>query len=84
MKNIDPNTIGLQINEIEVLPPNPSFPHYGCIRITWQSSIGFGTYDLWMTEDGKWHGDSETMDNNEDKDFLKKLLQLWVEKITIG
>lgn len=54
-----------------------------CIRIKWSSDIGFGEYDIELNSGGSLIGHSETMDSNEDKEFLKKLLSLLVNKIEI-
>jgi hypothetical protein len=82
------NEINLQIDKIEVYPSYTTnegkFVHDGCIRIFWSASIGFGQYDLYKDEKGKWHGDSECMDDNEDKDFIKKLLSLMFEELNIS
>jgi hypothetical protein len=84
----DVNNINLEIDDIEIFPPYTTresiFIHDGCMRISWSSTIGFGTYDLYKDQKGKWHGDSECMDNNDDKDFIKKLLELLVEKLIIS
>jgi hypothetical protein len=53
------------------------------MRIFWSSSIGFGQYDLWKNQDEKWYGDSECMDSQDDKDFIKKLLALVAENLII-
>ena len=53
------------------------------IIIKWSSNIGFGEYTLVKDESGKWKADSECMDNNEHKDFLKLLLDKFMEDITI-
>lgn len=53
------------------------------IRINWSSDIGYGSYDIEFLDDGSIVGHSETMDSNEDKYFLKKLLSLIEEKIII-
>lgn len=83
--NVD--EIDLKIENIEVYPSltykDSGFVHDGCIRIFWSSSIGFGQYDLWKDSKGNWCGDSECMDSQEDKDFIKKLLSLLAEKLII-
>jgi hypothetical protein len=64
----------LQIDDIEIFGK--------CIRISWSSSIGFGEYDIVLENNGI-HGYSECMDTNEDKAFIKKLLELFVDKLII-
>ena len=52
--------------------------------IQWYSDIGFGEYTVFKPNGSdEWIGDSEHMDNNEDKDFVKKLMELFIEKLTI-
>ncbi len=54
------------------------------IRIEWNSNQGFGQYDITYNKlTSELTGDSECMDNNEDKEFLKKLFSLIIEKIQI-
>lgn len=65
--------------------------HEGLIRLYWESKeYGFGTYDISFnnsTEDNisikHLIGNSECMDNAEDKEFLKSLLSSLVEQIEI-
>jgi len=52
--------------------------------IEWSSDIGFGEYTIYQNANSnEWQADSECMDSNEDKDFVKKLMSLFVEQITI-
>ena len=52
--------------------------------IKWDSDIGFGEYTIYKhANSDKWHADSEHMDKNEDKDFLKELMRLFIEKLDI-
>lgn len=54
------------------------------ITIEWSSTIGFGEYTLYKESgDEKWYGDSECMDRGEDKEFIKELLRLFVEKLIV-
>lgn len=65
---------------------------YGCIRLFWEGSSGFGQYDL-VIETGSDNpdesyklgieGDSECMDCNGDKSFIKELLLSLVDSIDI-
>lgn len=49
------------------------------IFMEWHSpDLGFGEYVL-VKDNGKWYGESETMDYEEDKNFGKKLLELFME-----
>lgn len=52
--------------------------------IKWDSDIGFGEYTLYKeVGSDEWHADSEYMDNNEDKDFIKELMKLFIEKLIV-
>lgn len=52
--------------------------------IEWCSDIGFGEYTVYKSEGSEeWEADSEHMDSNEDKDFIKELMKLFVEKLNI-
>ena len=54
------------------------------VVIRWDSDIGFGEYTIYKAiGSDEWHADSEHMDNNEDKDFLKELMKLFIEKLDI-
>ena len=47
--------------------------------IEWGSDIGFGEYTIYKrTDSDEWRGDSEHMDNNEDKDFIRELMRLFI------
>lgn len=71
----DINDINLSIYKIE--------PIKNGLCIYWDSSIGFGEYNIWVKEDGKVYGDSECMDSQDDKDFIRKLFELIAEQMTI-
>ena len=52
--------------------------------IEWDSDIGFGEYTIYKRADSdEWRGDSEHMDNNEDKDFIRELMSLFIDKLYI-
>lgn len=74
------NEIHLEITD---LIPFVNEDHVGFI-IEWTSDIGFGEYTIYKLSDSNdWIGDSECMDNNEDRDFIKELMKLFVEKLYI-
>lgn len=50
--------------------------------IEWESDIGFGQYTVYKTPEG-FVADSEHMDSNEDKDFIKELMRLFIENLKI-
>lgn len=66
----------------------------GCIRLFWEGDKGWGQYDLvvrshsdeeFAPADYKLEiiGDSEYMDDNDDKSFLKHLLESLVNQIDV-
>lgn len=69
--------------EIYDLIPFTNQNHVGFI-IQWDSDIGFGEYTIYKgTDSEEWIGDSECMDCNEDKEFIKELMKLFIEKLVI-
>lgn len=65
--------------------------HEGFLRLYWSGDCGFGTYDICFND---YHqseneemlnieGFSENMDCNDDKSFLKMLLDNLIKKINI-
>ena len=58
----------------------------GMCRITfsWSANIGFGEYTLFYDmANKKWQADSEYMDKDEDKDFLKAILEEFVKQVEV-
>ncbi len=70
----DINKINLQIDDLEFF--NKGF------KILWSSDIGFGEYTI-IKEDGELSGYSECMDSQDDKAFIKKLLELLADKLIV-
>lgn len=57
---------------------------YTGVTIRWDSDIGFGEYTIYKAVDSdEWCAESEHMDNNEDKSFIKELMKLFIEKLNI-
>lgn len=57
---------------------------YTGITIRWNSDIGFGEYTIYKSVDSdEWRAESEHMDNNDDKSFIKELMKLFIEKLNI-
>ena len=57
---------------------------YKGIEIKWNSNQGFGTYFLYRAKgSSNWIADSEHMDSNENKNFLLKLLQKFVDEVEV-
>ena len=71
----------VRIDRIRTIIP---FESITCgIIIEWSGNIGWGEYEIYQTEDGRWHGDSECMDRGEDKEFLKYLLKYLVDNTEV-
>lgn len=52
--------------------------------IEWSSDIGFGQYTVYRTCDSEeWKAESEHMDSNEDKEFIKELMKLFIAKLNV-
>ena len=74
------DSINLDAYEIE---PFINEKYIGFV-IKWDSAIGFGEYTIYRSvSSGDWKADSEHMDNNDDKAFIKELLKLFIEKLDI-
>lgn len=70
------------VDEINLEVRNIITHSAGGIRIEWTSDLGFGQYDI-QVRGGKIVANSETMDSNEDKEFLRKLLSLIADKADV-
>ena len=54
------------------------------IVFSWSANIGFGEYSLYYDAKAKkWEGDSECIDRDDDKEFLKALLEKFAEKVEV-
>lgn len=81
MKNLKPEEINVKIDSIM---PYKNEKYEG-ICIKWYGNIGYGEYNLYKTnEEDSWHGDSECMDTNEDKAFLKMLMEQFIKQVKIN
>lgn len=51
----------------------------------WSGNIGWGEYTIYMDaqDETKWYGESEHMDTNNDKWFIKKLLESFIEQLDV-
>jgi hypothetical protein len=55
----------------------------GGMRIQWNSNIGFGQLDIWVNKDGKLTADTEGMSTNEDKEFIRLILNKLIDSIDV-
>ena len=80
-RRIEVNNINLDAYEIKPFVND----RFTGIVIRWDSDIGFGEYTIYKeVGSDEWYADSEHMDSNEDKDFLKELMKQFVEKIIVN
>lgn len=89
--NVD--NINLKITNIDFWSPNKY--NKGGMRIHWDSDIGFGTLDIVKVavsdgedfespyEEMKLNAYTETMDCNEDKSFIRKILSLVADYLNV-
>ena len=79
-RRFEVNTINLEVYDI-----HPFVNERGSgFVIEWDSDIGFGEYTIYKRADSdEWCGDSEHMDNNTDKDFIKELMKLFIDNLNI-
>lgn len=59
---------------------------YNGIRIEWSANIGWGQCDIFREkadETSKWQAHTETMSTNEDKVFLKMLLDKLADMVVV-
>ena len=82
MRKHNVNEIELKIESIEPFV----LDKFKGVVISWSSKIGFGQYTLrttpatWGPNKTVWVGESECMYNMMDKEFGKKLMQLWMDQ----
>lgn len=54
------------------------------VIISWSANIGFGELTLYQSnEDSKWKAETECMCINEDKEFIRMVLNKWVDEIEV-
>lgn len=66
-----------EITDLEITAINPYInPSFEGVSIYWAANIGFGECNFFKARgDATWHVDTESMSDNEDKTFLKMLLE---------
>ena len=74
----------LKIQIIEIWPVSREVYALGGIGISWISNgIGWGEISLYFTPDGKLHADTEHMCSDEDRAFIKAVLEKLAEEVII-
>ena len=77
----------LDLNHLEidrVVPCSTQVIPNGGVVIDWHAdNIGFGQLAFWWDKDDKLHADTEFMSSSDNRDFLRKILELLADKIVI-
>lgn len=73
----------LMIDDIDVEAFESPLTHNDVIRIAWSGSSGWGEYVIRKGNSGKWFADSECMDSEDNKDFIKALLAKFVDDLIV-
>lgn len=61
-----------------------NFKGEGRIILSWSANIGYGELTLYRdNEDDKWKADTECMCKGEDKEFIRMVLNKWIEGIEV-
>ena len=80
MRKHNVNEINLEIEEVIPFCNTQASGVY----FAWTSNIGYGDYVIRRKHGSdKWEAESEHMDSNDDKDFLKKLFKKFVEMVEV-
>jgi len=70
----------LQIDEVNCFENN----RRNGVIISWSANIGFGELTLYhRNEDSKWKADTECMCKGEDKEFIRMVLNKWVDEMEV-
>ena len=78
---MDKDKVNVELSDIEVFKNE----EYQGIKLLWQGNIGFGEYTIYQSTDdpNKWKADSECMDYQNNKWFLKKILESLIDNVEI-
>ena len=74
-----------KITNLEITAISPySNPSFDGVSIFWTANIGFGECNFYKAKgDDTWHVDTESMCSNEDKRFLKMLLEKIADMVEV-
>lgn len=67
----------------ELYPISTEIIPDGGIGIKWSGPIGWGEFALYWGEDNKLHADTEHLASNQNKNFIKKILNLLIDEIIV-
>lgn len=78
--HIDRKKMTVRVDGVEPFK-NEAFEGF---TIYWSGNIGFGQYTIYRSGgSAEWYGDSESMDSDDDKWFIKRLLDDFVSQLKI-
>ena len=80
MGNLDRSKVNVKVTSI--LPFSYAESNTKGFVLMWEGNIGFGEYTIY-TRDNAWYGDSEAMDHGDDKWFIKKLMESFIEQLEV-
>lgn len=56
-----------------------------CIVISWSANIGWGVLTIYRdSPDSAWEVDSECMSNNENKEFIRSVMNAWIDSMNVS
>ncbi len=67
----------------EIWPVSTKIIPDGGIGIDWSGPIGWGQLTIYWGKDNKLHAETETLCSNNNKIFLKKILNLLADEIIV-
>lgn len=77
----------MDFNHLEIdaiRPANLQACPNGGVVIEWSANnIGFGQMDMWWEKDGRIHVDTESMSNNANREFVKKIFDMLAERVVV-
>ena len=79
-RKFDIMQINLEVYDVEPFVNN----EYKGFVIKWTSNVGFGEYTIYQKlGSDEWYADSEHMDANNDKAFIKELMDAFIDCLNI-
>ncbi len=51
--------------------------------INWSANIGWGELTFYQNDDGEWKADTECLCSDEDKEFIKAILDKFIDEVKV-
>jgi len=67
----------------DLWPVSTKVNRLGGIGVDWSGPTGFGRFELYWEDDGTLHADTECMSSDENRKFIKTMMNLIAEKVII-